>query len=45
VKVTVNIEYLLGAFVGQQAFNINAFANGPHTDRELVGGVTLTVEG
>jgi len=45
VQVNVKIEYLLGTFVGQQAFNINAFANGPHTDRELIGGVTLTVEG
>jgi hypothetical protein len=45
VKVTVNIEYLIGTFVGQQPFNINVFANAPHVDRELVGGVTLTVEG
>jgi hypothetical protein len=45
IQVNVNIEFLPGTFVGQQAFNINAFANSPHTDRELVGGVTLIVEG
>jgi hypothetical protein len=43
IHVNVEIEYLPGNFTGQQAFNINAFATSPHTDRELVGGVTLIV--
>ena len=45
IQVNVEIEYLAGTFTGQQAFNINAFATSPHTDRELVGGVTLIVTG
>ena len=45
IQVKVEIKYLLGIFIGQEHFNIHAFASGPHQEREIVGGVTLVVEG
>jgi len=45
ISINVEIEHIDGGFIGQQQFNINAFASSPYQEREIVGGVTLVVEG
>lgn len=44
-SIQVKIEFANGNFNGKQPFNINCFASGPYQQRELIGGVTLIVEG